>query len=148
MICWFWFPNFTKLIFFAVYPRVSLHPGPHYAIDGKSYTLPVCQVTGYPTPLVSWRKSAGQLPQERMKYSKTNRLHVGNVGTARKVFPHWSQKTIAHHCLSLPPIVSRLGYRTNWPLGLGDLLHDPQNLPPLWDKVCGILFKVTKRFKV
>ena len=25
---------------------------------------------------------------------------------------------------------------------------DPQNLPPLWDKVCGILFKVTKRFKV
>ena len=57
MICWFWFPNFTKLIFFAVYPRVSLHPGPHYAIDGKSYTLPVCQVT--------------QLPHERMKYNNS-----------------------------------------------------------------------------
>ena len=25
-------------------------------------------------------------------------------------------------------IVSRSGYRTNWPLGLGELLHDPQSL--------------------
>ena len=32
-----------------------------------------------------------------------------NVGAARKVFPHWSQKTITHHCLSLFPIVSWLG---------------------------------------
>ena len=24
-----------------------------------------------------------------------------NVGAARKVFPHWSQKTITHHCFSL-----------------------------------------------
>ena len=71
MICCFWFPNFTKLIFYAVYPRISIHPGPHYAIDGKSYTLPVCHVTGYPIPLVSWRKSVGQLPQERMKYNNS-----------------------------------------------------------------------------
>ena len=63
--------KFPKLIFFAVYPRVSLHPGPHYAINGKNYNLSVCHVTGYPTPLVSWRKSAGQLPQERMKYNNS-----------------------------------------------------------------------------
>ena len=44
-----------------------------------------------------------------------------NIGTVRKVCPHWSQKTIAHHCLSLFPIVSRLGYLANWPLGLGGL---------------------------
>ena len=29
----------------------------------------------------------------------------------------WSQKTITHHCLSLFPIVSRLGYRTSWLFG-------------------------------
>ena len=40
------------------------------------------------------------------------------------MFPDWSQKTITHHCLALFPIVSRLGYRTNWLLGLGELLHD------------------------
>ena len=37
------------------------------------------------------------------------------------MFPHWSQKTITHHCFSLFPIVSRLGYRTSWLLGLGEL---------------------------
>ena len=42
---------------------------------------------------------------------------VSNVGAACKVLPHWSQKTITH-CLSFP-IVSQLGYQTNWLLGLG-----------------------------
>ena len=46
-----------------------------------------------------------------------------NVGVVRKVFPHLSQKTITHHCLPLFPIISQLGYRTNWHLGLGELLH-------------------------
>ena len=43
---------------------------------------------------------------------------VSKVGAACKVLPHWSRKTITH-CLSLFPIVSQLGYRTNWLLGLG-----------------------------
>ena len=30
---------------------------------------------------------------------------------------------MADHCLSLFPIFSQLGYRTNWLLGLGELLH-------------------------
>ena len=70
--------NFTKALFLAVHPRVSLHPGPHYAIKGNSYTLPICHVTGYPTPVVSWRKSLGQLPQRRVKYNNSalQILHV------------------------------------------------------------------------
>ena len=43
---------------------------------------------------------------------------VSKVGATCKVLPHWSRKTITH-CLSLFPIVSQLGYRTNWLLGLG-----------------------------
>ena len=52
--------------------------------------------------------------------------HYCNVGAACKVFPSWSQKTVTRHCLSwLFCIVSRLGYRTNWLLELGEVLHDP-----------------------
>ena len=38
---------------------------------------------------------------------------ASHVGAARKVFPHWSQKRITHHCLLLFPTVLRLGYQTN-----------------------------------
>ena len=54
-----------------VHPRVSLHPGPHHAIEGSSYILPSCHVTGYPAPVVSWRKSSGPLPQGRVKYNNS-----------------------------------------------------------------------------
>ena len=50
-------------------------------------------------------------------------IYFNNVGAARKVFPHWSQKTITSHYLLLFPIVLRLAYQTNWLLGLGELLH-------------------------
>ena len=53
---------------------------------------------------------------------------ISDVGATQKVFPHWLKKkkqTMTCHCFSLFPIVSRLGYRTNWLLGLGELLHDP-----------------------
>ncbi|CAH3195779.1 unnamed protein product [Porites evermanni] len=61
-----------------VRPQVSLHPGPHHAIEGSSYTLPSCHVTGYPAPVVSWRKSSGPLPQGRVKYDNSTLqiLHV------------------------------------------------------------------------
>ena len=66
------FQNFTiKVIFFAVHPQVFLHPGPHHAIEGSNYTLPSCHVTGYPAPVVSWRKSSGPLPQGRVKYNNS-----------------------------------------------------------------------------
>ena len=54
-----------------VHPRVSLHPGPNHAIEGSSYILPSCHVTGYPAPVVSWRKSSGPLPQGRVKYNNS-----------------------------------------------------------------------------
>ncbi|XP_068673418.1 uncharacterized protein [Montipora foliosa] len=51
-----------------VHPRISLNPGPRHAIQGRTFTLPTCHVTGFPAPVVSWRKSSGQLPQGRVKY--------------------------------------------------------------------------------
>ncbi|XP_068673405.1 uncharacterized protein [Montipora foliosa] len=51
-----------------VHPRVSLSPGPRYAIQGRTFILPTCHVTGYPAPAVTWRKSSGQLPQGRVRY--------------------------------------------------------------------------------
>ena len=62
----------------------------------------------------------------RGKYHKTiSPFYKSNVGAARKVFSHWLQKTLTHRCSSLFPIISRLGYRTNLLLGLGELLHVP-----------------------
>ena len=63
---------------FAVHPRVSLHPGPSYAIEGSKITLPTCHVTGYPVPVVTWKKSSGQLPQGRAQYNNTA-LQISNV---------------------------------------------------------------------
>ena len=62
----------------AVHPRVSLHPGPYHVIEGSSVTLPTCHVTGYPAPVVTWRKSSGQLPQGRAQYNNTA-LQISNV---------------------------------------------------------------------
>ena len=78
MWCWLLFSNFTRAFFLAVHQHVSLHPGPHYAIKGNSDILPICHVTGHPTPVVSWRKSSGQLPQGRGKYNNSalQILHV------------------------------------------------------------------------
>ena len=63
---------------FAVHPRVSLHPGPSYVIEGSKVALPSCHVTGYPAPVVTWRKSSGQLPQGRTQYNNTA-LQISNV---------------------------------------------------------------------
>jgi len=39
--------------------------------EGSNVTLPTCHVTGYPAPVVTWRKSSGQLPQERAHYNNS-----------------------------------------------------------------------------
>ncbi|XP_044183737.1 hemicentin-2-like isoform X3 [Acropora millepora] len=54
-----------------VQPRISLNPGPRYAIEGSTFTLPICQVTGYPTPVVTWRKLSGHLPLGRVRYNNS-----------------------------------------------------------------------------
>ena len=55
-----------KFFRFAVRPFISLNPGPFYVVEGSNVTLPVCHVTGYPTPLVTWSKSFGRLPKRRV----------------------------------------------------------------------------------
>ena len=62
----------------AVHPRVSLHPGPYHVIKGTNVTLPTCHVTGYPAPVLTWRRSSGQLPQGRAQYNNTA-LQIINV---------------------------------------------------------------------
>ncbi|KAL9967871.1 hypothetical protein ACROYT_G026170 [Oculina patagonica] len=64
-----------------VHPHVSLHPGPSYVTEGSNVTLPICHVTGYPAPVVTWRKSSGQLPQGRAQYNKS----VLQISDVRKV---------------------------------------------------------------
>ena len=69
------------LIFYlvVVHPRVSLHPGPSYVTKGSNVTLPNCHVMGHPAPVVTWRKSSGQLPQERAHYNNSV-LQISDVG--------------------------------------------------------------------
>ena len=56
--------NNIKFFRFAVRP--SLNPGPFYVVEESNATLPVCQGTGHPAPLVTWSKSFGPLPQGRV----------------------------------------------------------------------------------
>lgn len=48
---------------------MSINLGPLYAIKGSDITLPVCHVTGYPRPQITWVKPFGQLPQGRVRYN-------------------------------------------------------------------------------
>ena len=53
----------NNICFVIARPRVSLHPGPHYTLEGTNFTFPVCHVTGQPAPVVTWEKSSGKLPR-------------------------------------------------------------------------------------
>ncbi|KAJ7383088.1 hypothetical protein OS493_030975 [Desmophyllum pertusum] len=46
-------------------PRVQLAPGPTYAKSGQNVTLPKCHVTGFPAPVITWRKLPGSLLKDR-----------------------------------------------------------------------------------
>ena len=76
-------PNDVYL--FAVHPQVSLKPGPKFVTVGSDVTLPTCHVAGYPTPVVTWRKSIGQLPQGRTHYNNSA-LQISDV---RKTDSDW-----------------------------------------------------------
>ncbi|XP_044167042.1 uncharacterized protein LOC122947384 [Acropora millepora] len=54
-----------------VQPRISLNSGPRYAIEGNTFTLPTYHVTGYPTPVVTWRKLSGHLSLGRVRYNNS-----------------------------------------------------------------------------
>ena len=55
----------------TVRPRVSLHPGPSYVVEGSDAILPSCHVTGHPQPVVTWSKSFGQLPHGRVQLNSS-----------------------------------------------------------------------------
>ena len=76
-------PNDVYLV--AVHPQVSLKPGPKFVTVGSDVTLPTCHVTGYPAPVVTWRKSIGQLPQERAHYNNS----VLQISDVRKTDSDW-----------------------------------------------------------
>ena len=59
--------NYCLHYFATVHPTVSIHPGPLHAIEGSNVTLPTCNVSGHPTPHVTWKKTFGQLPQGRVE---------------------------------------------------------------------------------
>ena len=59
-------------------PKISLSFGPSHVIKGKNITLPVCHVTGFPSPKITWRKNPGNLVQART-LQKDGRLSVLGV---------------------------------------------------------------------
>ena len=67
------FDNFDDFLPFLVLvqPRISLNLGPRYAIQGSTFTLPTCHVTGYPSPVVTWRKLSSHLPLGRVRYNNS-----------------------------------------------------------------------------
>jgi len=69
----------------AVHPQVSLQSGPKFVTVGSDVTLPTCQVIGYPAPVVTWRKSIGQLPQGRAHYNYS----VLQISDVRKSDSDW-----------------------------------------------------------
>ena len=64
------FPNvsvyfFQLVLFSAGQPKISLSFGPSYVEKGKNITLPVCHVTGFPPPKITWRKEPNNIVQAR-----------------------------------------------------------------------------------
>ena len=69
----------------AVRPQVSLQSGPKFVKVGSDVTLPTCRVSGYPAPVVTWRKSSGQLLQGRAHYNNS----VLQISDVRKSDSDW-----------------------------------------------------------
>ena len=61
-------------------PKISLSFVPSHVIKGKNITLPVCHVTGFPSPKITWRKNPGNLVQART-LQKDGRLSI--LGTQK-----------------------------------------------------------------
>ena len=55
----------SSFVFFKAPPRIQLAPGPTYVKKGSNATLPKCHVTGFPAPVVTWRKFPGSLAKDR-----------------------------------------------------------------------------------
>lgn len=47
-------------------PKIINKKGPTYVLKGDNVTLPACSATGFPIPVVSWRKVYDRMPQGRI----------------------------------------------------------------------------------
>ncbi|XP_015760055.1 PREDICTED: basement membrane proteoglycan-like [Acropora digitifera] len=110
------FENFVDFLLFlvSVPPRISLNPGPRYAIQGSTFTLPTCHVTGYPTPVVTWRKLSGHLPLGRVRYnnsalqiSQVRKEDSGVYTCSAKNLPGKAQKQTMFVVVSLPRFTTK-----------------------------------------
>ena len=65
------FFNINYLIYFHLAkPQVRLSSGPIHARVGQNITLPKCHVTGFPKPVVSWKRLTGALAKKRAVYNQ------------------------------------------------------------------------------
>ena len=59
-------------------PKVSLSYGPSYVEKGKNVTLPVCHVTGFPSPKIAWLKTNNNTVKARAVV-KDGQLSITNA---------------------------------------------------------------------
>ncbi|XP_068706582.1 uncharacterized protein [Montipora foliosa] len=69
--------NKSAILTVEAAPRVQLVPGPTHAKTSQNVTLPRCRVTGFPVPVVTWRKLSGVLSRQRAVYGKGSLTVVG-----------------------------------------------------------------------
>ena len=112
---------------FTVRPSVSLDPGPHYFVEGSNAILPVCHVTGHPTPVVTWSRSFGQLPQGRVQSNNSVIKVVGvrkvdsdnYLCTATNLLGSVVKRTQLH-VVSLPQFIVKPPAKST--VGIGEIL--------------------------
>ena len=78
------FFNINYLIHFHLAkPQVQLASGPIHAREGQNITLRKCHVTGFPKPVVSWKRLTGALAKKRAVYNQQDLtvIYVGKNDT-------------------------------------------------------------------
>ncbi|XP_068673807.1 uncharacterized protein [Montipora foliosa] len=77
-----------------VHPRVSLSPGPLYAIEGSNVTFPTCNVTGQPPPKVIWKNATVQLSKSWRVWYNDSLMQIFQVRKEDSGFYSCSAKNI------------------------------------------------------
>ncbi|XP_068673275.1 uncharacterized protein [Montipora foliosa] len=77
-----------------VHPRVSLSPGPLYAIEGSNVTFPTCNVTGQPPPKVIWKNATVQLSNSWRVWYNDSLMQIFQVRKEDSGFYSCSAKNI------------------------------------------------------
>ena len=96
-----------SLILFHLLSKIGVFIGQQLGLHKKCYNCLSARVRYFLLYTLSestekenkWLKDKVDLVKE--KKNKEIVILDSNIGDARKVFPHWSQETITHHCLSV-----------------------------------------------